>query len=308
MRYVRRPRNQALVIVNVDLLYLRYTTRCSYETAPSRRYLDSTPDRMCTLRATKARRRSRHSILRLYLIISHSAIYLCHSKVYVTQSNRSPPSSSSTVVSYNEVPKMSRMEEVPAAAPFRPPEDEEDEEDEEPLPLALAAVGGAVVLWLIRRLLRNPGVSTERRAAAPAGVPFRGGPLSSWSASAVAAFLVTLDLGVYAPAFLENGVDGALLEKLTTEDFLELGVERRLHRVRAGPSATAAVLTACPEKDQASRWPAARRGRRRGFARGAHTPAQSRRGHSWGLRARNAHPRGGCRAAPSPTASTAAAW
>ena len=49
----------------------------------------------------------------------------------------------------------------------------------------------------------------------------------------MADFLHSLDLPQHVPAFLDNAVDGALLLQLTTEDLMELGVVRRVHRVRA---------------------------------------------------------------------------
>ena len=104
---------------------------------------------------------------------------------------------------------------------------------------ALFAVGlGA--LWLVKRVLFPGSRGAQSAAAPPAGGanPAKRQPrgaVASWSVLGVSEFLQSLDLPQHVAAFLDNAVDGALLLQLTTEDLVELGVVRRVHRVRARP-------------------------------------------------------------------------
>lgn len=104
---------------------------------------------------------------------------------------------------------------------------------------ALFAVGLAA-LWLVKRVLFPGRRGAQSAAAPPAGGtnPSKRQPrgaVASWSVHGVSEFLQSLDLPQHVAAFQDNAVDGALLLQLTTEDLVELGVVRRVHRVRARP-------------------------------------------------------------------------
>jgi hypothetical protein len=104
---------------------------------------------------------------------------------------------------------------------------------------ALFAVGlGA--LWLVKRVLFSGSRAAQSTAAPQPGNGVASkrqprGAVASWSVHGVSEFLHSLDLPQHVAAFLDNAVDGALLLTLSTEDLVELGVVRRVHRVRARP-------------------------------------------------------------------------
>jgi SAM domain (Sterile alpha motif) len=125
-----------------------------------------------------------------------------------------------------------------------PVEDKEDEDSvgkEEVVALAAVCAGGLATLWLLKRLLfrskkpasRPAAVSAAAAASAPG--PIARDAVSRWTVRGVTDFLNGLGLGRYAPAFTDAAVDGQLLLQLTTEDMVELGVSKRVHRVRHAP-------------------------------------------------------------------------
>jgi SAM domain (Sterile alpha motif) len=125
-----------------------------------------------------------------------------------------------------------------------PVEDKEDEDSvgkEEAVALAAVTAGGLATLWLLKRLFfrskkpasRPAAVSAAAAASAPG--PIARDAVSRWTVRGVTDFLNGLGLGRYAPAFTDAAVDGQLLLQLTTEDMVELGVSKRVHRVRHAP-------------------------------------------------------------------------
>ena len=130
-----------------------------------------------------------------------------------------------------------RPEEAP------PPEEEaaassSGSAQEDALAAGALLAAGLGVVFLLKRVLfpGTRGAAASAPPAPPGGNPWKRQPrgaVASWSVHGVADFLHSLDLPQHVPAFLDNAVDGALLLQLTTEDLMELGVVRRVHRVRA---------------------------------------------------------------------------
>ena len=76
----------------------------------------------------------------------------------------------------------------------------------------------------------------------------------------VAAWLESLDLGQYARAFADNGVDAQVLLRLTAEDLREIGVLAVGHR-RKLVDAIAALQAQGTSAPSAAAWQAATRPR-----------------------------------------------
>jgi len=78
----------------------------------------------------------------------------------------------------------------------------------------------------------QPGLaSPAARRGIPPGIAAHRTAMVAWSVPQVADWLTSeLDLGAYADAFSGNRIDGQMLQSLTEEDMIELGVQNRFHR------------------------------------------------------------------------------
>ena len=138
-----------------------------------------------------------------------------------------------------------RKNDMPGRRPEEAPPPEEEaaasssgSAQEDALAAGALLAAGLGVVFLLKRVLfpGTRGAAAPAPPAPPGGNPSKRQPrgaVASWSVHGVADFLHSLDLPQHVPAFLDNAVDGALLLQLTTEDLMELGVVRRVHRVRA---------------------------------------------------------------------------